>query len=101
MRLDVLPVGRARAEMLLLGRRVAAELAVEAIGPGSALSMADRMALATLALAVEAEAARRAGAEPFTVEALPLLAAALARIEIAQARVDAVPIHPDPPSAER
>ncbi len=85
MSLTVLPAGHSRAEVLILGRRIAAELAGEALDPVAALTMADRVALATLALAVEAEAARRAGAEPMTAEALPLLADALAWIEAAGA----------------
>ncbi len=68
-------------EILLVGRRIAADLAGEACNPVSALPMADRMALAAMALAVEAEAAERAGVDPMTAETLPVLAAALARIE--------------------
>ncbi len=78
--------------MLALGRRIAAELAAEALDPEASLAMADRIALATLSLAVEAEAARRAGAEPLTAEAIPALAAALARVE----REAALPIPPAP-----
>ena len=77
----VLPAGHDRHEVLPLGRRIAAELAGEALDPAAALTIADRMGLATLALAVEVEAARRAGTEPMTAEALPALAAALARFE--------------------
>ncbi len=77
----VLPAGHDRHEVLALGRRIAAELAGEALDPAAALTMADRVALATLALEVEAEAARRAGAEPLSADALPALAAALARVE--------------------
>ena len=74
-------VGHASFAVLQLGRRVAAELAGEAVDPASNLTMADRYALATLSLAVEAEAARRTDAEPMTAHMLPLLAADLARIE--------------------
>ena len=77
----VLPIGHDRFAVLALGRRIAAELACEAVDPASALPMVDRFALATLALAVEAETARRADVEPMTLEVLPLLAADLARIE--------------------
>ena len=81
----VLPAGHARAEVLILGRRIAADLAAEALTPNARLTMADRLGLATLALAVEAEAARRAGAEPTTAEATAILADGLARIEAAGA----------------
>lgn len=90
----VLPASHHRLEVLQVGRRVAAELAGEAVDPSSTLSMADRYALATLALAVEAEAARRTDVEPMTAHMLPLLAADLARIEGA-----AVPNHSAPPQA--
>ena len=76
----VLPAGHSRAEVLILGRRIAADLAAEAVDPTSALPMTDRMGLA-----VEAEAARRADVEPVTAEALLLLADALAWIEAAGA----------------
>lgn len=69
-----------RASVLQLGRRVAAELAGEAIDPAADRTMADRLALATLALAVDLEASRRAGVEP-VAEACEVLAGALARIE--------------------
>ncbi len=65
---------------LQLGRLVAAELAGEAIDPEADLTMADRLALATLALAVDLEVSRRAGVEPIA-EAREILAGALARIE--------------------
>ena len=81
MRLAVLPAGHHRFEVLRLGRRVAAELSGEAIDPASALSMADRMALVTLAIAVDTEASRLAGVEPMTAQALPTLAEALTAIE--------------------
>ena len=83
--------GHASFAVLQLGRRVAAELAGGAVDPSSALSMAGRYALATLALAVDAEASRRAGTEPMTAQMLPLLAADLARIER-----DATPTDPEP-----
>ena len=90
----VLPAGHHRLEVLQIGRRVAAELAGEAVDPSSALSMVDRYALATLAIAVDAEASRRAGAEPMTAQMLPLLAADLARIERG-----APPTYSEPPQA--
>ena len=77
----VLPVGHDRFAVLALGRRIAAELAAEMLDLKAPLTMADRLALATLSLAVEAEAAGRAGAEPLTAEVIPVLAAALARLE--------------------
>ena len=88
----VLPAGHHRIEVLQIGRRVAAELAGEAVDPSSTLSMADRYALATLALAVEAEAARRTDVEPMTAHMLPLLAADLARIERGAAPTDPEPL---------
>ena len=69
-----------RVAMLRAGRRVAAELAGEAVDPEADLTMADRLALATLALAVDLEASRRAGVEPVP-KAREVLAGALARIE--------------------
>lgn len=87
----VLPAGHRRFEVLQLGRRVVAALAGEAVDPTSHLTMADRYALATLALAVEAEAARRAEVGPMTDELLPLLSADLARIERA-----GIHTHPEP-----
>ena len=87
----VLPAGHRRFEVLQLSRRVAAQLAGEAVDPDSRLAMVDRYALATLALSVEAEAARRVDVAPLTAEMLPLLAADLARIERA-----ALPIHSAP-----
>ena len=86
----VLPAGHSRSEVLQLGRRIAAELAAEAVDPAAPLCMADRLALGTLSLAVEAEAARRADVEPLSHEVLLLLAADLARIE----REAAIPIPP-------
>ena len=77
-------VAHDRAAMLQLGRRVAGELAGEAIDPETALTMADRLALATLALAVDLEVSARAGVEP-VAEARDVLAEALARIEAAAA----------------
>ncbi len=77
----VLPAGHRRFEALQLGRSVAAQIAGEAVDPAAALTIADRYALAALALAVDAEASRRAEVEPQTAELLPLLAADLARIE--------------------
>ena len=72
---------RPHPHVLRLGRRIAAELAGQACDPDADMSMADRFALATLSLAVDEEASRRAGVEPLTGETLPLLAADLARIE--------------------
>ena len=73
--------GRPAFDLLRLGRRVAAELAREAINPAAALAMADRLALATLALAVDVEASRRAGVALLDHEVRPMLAAALADLE--------------------
>ncbi len=70
-----------RAAVLQKGCRIAAELAGEACDPASPLHWVDRLALATLALAVDVEASRLAGVEPLTSEALAQLADALARIE--------------------
>ena len=69
-----------RVAMLRAGRLVAAELAGEAIDPEAVLTMADRLALATLALAVDLEVSARAGVEPCP-NARDMLAAALAEIE--------------------
>ena len=69
-----------RVAMLRTGRLMAAELAGEAVDPAADLTMADRLALAALALAVDPEASRRAGVEP-VAEAREVLAGALARIE--------------------
>jgi hypothetical protein len=74
------PTPHERVAMLQAGRLVAAELAGEAIDPEAVLTMADRLALATLALAVDLEASRRAGVEP-VAEAREVLAGALARLE--------------------
>ena len=76
----MLPAGHGTFATLQLGRRVAAELAGEAIDAEADLTMADRLALATLALAVDLEVSRRAGVEPIA-EAREILASALARIE--------------------
>ena len=75
------PAGHPAFDVLRLGRRVAAELAREAVNPAATLTMADRLALATLALAVDVEASRRAGVAPLDHEVQPMLAAALADIE--------------------
>ena len=80
MRGATLPDGHDRASVLQVGRRIAAELAHEAVDPTADLTMADRLALATLALAVDLEASRRAGVEPVP-EAREVLAGALAHIE--------------------
>ena len=80
VRAATLPAGHDRASVLQVGRRVAAELAGEAVDPVADLTMADRLALATLALAVDLEASRRAGVEPVP-EAREVLADTLARIE--------------------
>ena len=69
------------ALVLQHGRRVSAELAVEAIDPDADLTMADRLALCSIALAVDIEASRRAGVEPLTDLNREMLAAALAEIE--------------------
>ena len=73
--------GRPAFDVLRLGRRLAAELAGEAIGPATDLTIADRLALATLALAVDVETSRRAGVAPLDHEVRPMLAAALADLE--------------------
>ena len=70
--------------VLEVSRRIAAELAAEALDPGVDLTMADRMALATLSLAVDAEASRRGGVEP-VAGAHGKLATGLALIETAAA----------------
>ncbi len=70
-----------RAAVLQKGRRIAAELAREACDPASPLHWVDRLALATLSLAVNVEASRLAGVQPLTAEARAHLADALARIE--------------------
>ena len=57
---------RDRAAVLHKGRRIAAELAGEACDPGSDLTMADRLALAALSVAVDVEESRRVGVEPCT-----------------------------------
>lgn len=87
-----LSAGHHRFEVLQLGRRVAAELADQAVNPASHITMADRFALAALSLAVDAEAAQRAGFEPLTAEALPALASALARIERASVLTHPAPL---------
>ena len=77
------PVSRGpdQAAVLQLGRQVAADLVRQAVDPAAALSMVDRFALATLALAVEVETSRRAGVEPLDHEIRPTLDATLAEIE--------------------
>ncbi len=77
------PAGHPAFDVLRVGRRLAAELAGEAIDPATALTMADRLALATLALAlaVDVEASRRAGVAPLDHEVRPMLAAALTDLE--------------------
>ena len=74
------PASHDRAAMLRAGRLVAAELAGKAIDPNAVLTMADRIALATLALAVDLEVSTRAGVEP-CANAHDMLANALAEIE--------------------
>ena len=74
-----------RAAVLAKGRRIAAGLAAEARDPASPLRWVDRLALATLALAVDVEASRLVGVEPLTAEARAQLAEALARIEADEA----------------
>ncbi len=88
----VLLAGHRRFEVLQLGRSVAAQLAGEAVDPTASLTIADRYALAALALAVEAEASRRADVDPLTAEMLPLLAADLARIERADLPMHSAPL---------
>ena len=63
------------------GQRIAAGLTAAALDAAIALPMVDRMALAVLALAVEAEIARRTGRDAPPADHLPHLAAALAEIE--------------------
>ena len=75
------PFPHDRVAMLRAGRLVAAELAGEAVDPEATLTMADRLALATLALAVDLEASLRAGVEPCTTKAREWLADALAEVE--------------------
>ena len=74
------PAPHDRATMLRAGRLVAAELAGEAMDPEATLTMADRLALASLALAVDSEVSRRAEVEP-VAGAREMLADALAEIE--------------------
>ncbi len=74
------PAPHDRAAMLQAGRRVASDLAAEGVDPAADLTMADRLALATLALAVDLEVSARAGVEPCP-NARDMLAAALAEIE--------------------
>ena len=50
--------------VLEVSRRIAAELAAEALDPDAGLTLADRIALAALALAVDIKASQRAGVEP-------------------------------------
>ena len=69
-----------RAAMLRAGRLVAAELAGEAIDPEAVLTMADRLALCALSLAIDLEVSARAGVEPCP-QARDMLAGALAQIE--------------------
>lgn len=82
MRSATLPPGHAGFVALQLGRRVAAELAGDAVDPAADITMADRIALAALALAVDIEVSARAGVEPIA-GAREALAGALARIEAA------------------
>ena len=74
------PTNHERATMLQAGRRVASDLAAEGLNPAAGLTMADRLALCALALAVDLEASRRAGVEPCP-HARDLLAGALAEVE--------------------
>ena len=69
-----------RVAMLRAGRLVAAELAGEAVDRAADLTMADRLALATLALAIDLEVSARAGVDPCP-NARDMLAGALAEIE--------------------
>lgn len=52
-----------RAAILQKGRRIADELAGEARDPSNDLTMAERIALAALSLAIDLEVARRAEIE--------------------------------------
>ena len=70
-----------RVAMLRAGRLVAAELAGEAIDPEAVLTMADRLALATMSLAIDLEVSTRAGVEPCTTKARAWLADELTLIE--------------------
>ena len=69
-----------RAAIEAKGRRIAAALTTAALDPETRLPMADRMALAALALAVEVEIAHRTGAIPPAAH-LPQLAATLSAVE--------------------
>ena len=69
-----------RASVLRFGRQVAAELAGEALDAAADLTMADRLALCSIALAVDLEMSRRAGVEP-VAGAREMLADALTEIE--------------------
>ena len=73
-----------RASVLIVGRRIAADLATRALDPASGLRMADRVALAALVMAVDIEACRQAGVEPPTAELRAALSAALADVEQSQ-----------------
>ncbi len=73
--------GHDRAAVEAKGQRIAAGLTAAALDAAIALPMVDRLALAVLALAVEAEIARRTGSDAPPVDQLPQLAAALARVE--------------------
>ena len=53
-----------RASLLIVGRRIAAQLAAKALDPASGLSWPVRTGLAALVLAVDLEAHRRAGVDP-------------------------------------
>ena len=66
--------------MLQAGRRVASDLAAEGVDPAADLTMADRLALCALSLAVDIEASRRAGVAPCP-NARDMLATALTEIE--------------------
>lgn len=66
-----------RASVLIVGRRVAQELAAAALDPASGLSTPVRAALAGLVLAVDAEAHRRAGVPLPDAETRAALEAAL------------------------
>ena len=73
--------GRPAFDVLRVGRRIAAELASEAVDPAAALTMTDRLALAALSLSVDVEVSRCAGVAPLDHEVRPMLAAALADLE--------------------
>ena len=81
MRIVPPPLSPGQVAVLRLGRQVAAALAREATDPALVLPMADRLAVAALALAVEIEASHRAGVASRDDETRSALATALADLE--------------------